>query len=70
MIEVDLSQFKCPQFFVQFRWQLKQAQQKNSAVCFTYNKNQDISDILAYLNNKQLQHKHIRAEKPHIEVYV
>jgi TusA-related sulfurtransferase len=57
-LKVDLRAYRCPQLFVQFRFNLKQAQQQCYSVRFIYEHNQRIDDILAYLNTKQYEFVH------------
>ncbi|MDK1286025.1 sulfurtransferase TusA family protein [Pseudoalteromonas umbrosa] len=46
---IDLRHYRCPQFFVQFKWQLKNSPDKK--VLFVCTDEQDLSDIKRYLCN-------------------
>ncbi|CAM4154870.1 hypothetical protein BIW53_12650 [Pseudoalteromonas byunsanensis] len=70
LIKVDLSTYQCPQLFVQFKWHLRQAQQSDSKVQFYYHQEQDISDIVRYLDQHQYLYKHCNGAQPSIEVSI
>ncbi|MCG7563352.1 MULTISPECIES: hypothetical protein [Pseudoalteromonas] len=64
VIECDLRPFQCPQLFVQFKWQLKQAKTKAKAVRFFYTKEQDLRDVMRYLNNQDMVFQHNQQSEP------
>ncbi|CAH9054683.1 hypothetical protein PSECIP111951_01088 [Pseudoalteromonas holothuriae] len=66
--KVDLSLFKCPQLFVQFKWHLRQAQQQTTKVQFYYLTEQDISDIVRYLEQHRFIFSHHQGIAPFLEV--
>lgn len=63
-LKIDLTEYRCPQLFVQFKFQLKHAEKKRQPVCFIYEKKQLIEDILAFLDNKQFVYTHYQDAKP------
>lgn len=69
-LKIDLSNFQCPQLFVQFKFQLKQAKKQQQSVCFIYDSKQLIDDILVFLENKKFCyiHHHNAQPSPFIEV--
>jgi hypothetical protein len=69
-IEVNLSLYQCPQLFVQFKWQLKKAEQANSNIHFFYLKEQDIGDIVRYLSQHSYSFKKHDGAEPSIEVHI
>ncbi|ALO42434.1 hypothetical protein PP2015_1934 [Pseudoalteromonas phenolica] len=64
-LTIDLSTYQCPQLFVQFKFQLKQAQVKKQTVCFIYDNNQLINDILVFLETKKFSYAHHNDAKPY-----
>ena len=69
-LTIDLSPYQCPQLFVQFKLQLKQAQVKKQSVCFIYEQKQLINDILVFLEAKKFSYTqhHDAKPYPYIEV--
>ncbi len=69
-LRIDLSTYQCPQLFVQFKLQLKQAEAKKRSVCFIYERKQLINDILAFLEAKKFSYTqhHDAKPYPYIEV--
>lgn len=51
----DLTQFVCPQLFVQFKYILKR-HKTNEALVFLFAENAQVSDVLRYLDNHQLEY--------------
>lgn len=51
----DLTQFVCPQLFVQFKYILKR-HKTNEALVFLFSDNAQINDVLRYLENHQFQY--------------
>ncbi len=64
MIEYDLRPLRCPQLFVQFKWQLKQAKLKADAVRFFYTKEQDLRDVMRYLDSQDMVFQHNQQSEP------
>ncbi|WP_155946280.1 hypothetical protein [Pseudoalteromonas rubra] len=64
VIECDLRPFQCPQLFVQFKWQLKEAKIKAKAVRFFYTKEQDLRDVMRYLDNQDMVFQHNQQSEP------
>ncbi|NOU50872.1 hypothetical protein HG263_10040 [Pseudoalteromonas sp. JBTF-M23] len=70
-LKMDLSLYQCPQFFVQFKWQLKQAQQQQAEkVQFYYLREQDIGDIVRYLEQHKFTYSHHQGTEPFLEVSI
>lgn len=63
-LKIDLTEYQCPQLFVQFKFQLKQAEKQQQSVCFIYDSKQLIDDILVFLENKQFRYDHHSNAKP------
>lgn len=63
-LKIDLTEYQCPQLFVQFKFQLKQAEKQKQSVCFIYDSKQLIDDILVFLENKQFRYDHHSNAKP------
>ena len=70
MLDIDLSQFQCPQLFVQFKWHLLQAKKNRVSVRFYYADEQDIRDVLQYLTVHDYCYCHHRHSQPFIEVNI
>ncbi|MBQ4809993.1 hypothetical protein J8M20_01545 [Pseudoalteromonas luteoviolacea] len=51
---VDLRCYECPQLFVQFKWQLKTHKDHADVIRFSYDKQQDLSDVVRYLENSKM----------------
>lgn len=49
MLERDLTKFKCPQQFVQFKLALKSAQSLKQCISFSINKGESVNDIERFL---------------------
>nr|KJZ10742.1 hypothetical protein TW77_06805 [Pseudoalteromonas rubra] len=64
VIECDLRPFQCPQLFVQFKWQLKLAKTQAEAVRFFYTEEQDLRDVLRYLNDQDSVFEHNQQSEP------
>lgn len=70
MLDIDLSEFKCPQFFVQFKWHLLQADKAESTIRFHHLGEQDISDIVRYLTQHNYHYYSQVTSQPFIEVSI
>ncbi len=57
MIQFDLTNFQCPQLFVQFKYQLKKALEGNYQVTFKLSPDADAADIESYLDIKQIRYQ-------------
>ncbi|BBN81179.1 hypothetical protein PA25_11640 [Pseudoalteromonas sp. A25] len=70
-VKVDLSSYQCPQLFVQFKWQLKQAQQRKvKKLHLYYLCEQDISDIVRYLEQHKFTYSRQQGSAPFLEVSI
>lgn len=57
MVECDLSEFVCPQLFVQFKFNLKKMVQNNQSGMFKIARDADIADIERYLAHHHLYYR-------------
>jgi hypothetical protein len=63
-LKIDLSNFQCPQLFVQFKFHLKQAEKQQCTIHFIYRSNQLVGDVLLFLEKKHYQFTHHSDAKP------
>ncbi|MBQ4876569.1 hypothetical protein J8M21_05010 [Pseudoalteromonas luteoviolacea] len=66
---IDLRQYQCPQFFVQFKWHLKNCPDKS--IQYICTGEQDLSDVKRYLCNNSYHYDFIEEGQLHyIKVYI
>ncbi len=51
----DLTQYQCPQLFVQFKYNLKMHQESES-VKFQFSESAQLNDVFRYLENHHIQY--------------